>query len=342
MSLAATLLLTCALAHAQTPAVARRGDFPIRVRVSGRVVPTDVFRLKSTIDGRVISVSASTFSWSEHEEPLGMLADKELAAILDAHGSTGSDILEERWQRMYKPTKILCPEDCFVLKKYIRVGQILKPGAILFEAARKLSLEGRVRLESAAFLKKGLELEFWPTSDPSRKQKLKISDYQLDLSGKKGNPGGILTADLSPRATLDPGTPWEGIILAEQKKNTLQVPITALIRHGGAVYLPVKISTGITTEESAEIISGVDDGRAILILPGASLDGTCPHRQEVDPRLLCKTDDLPSDKILPPPSPEVKKKKKIKEEAAAAKTEEPPKKEEPERDPDWGPDPYEE
>lgn len=341
MNTAAFLLFSWSLACAQTTATVRQGDFPIRVRVSGRVVPTDVFRLKSTIDGRVIAVSASTYSWVEPDEPLGMLADKELAAILDAHGSTGSGILEERWQRIYKPTRILCPDECFVLKKYIRLNQILKPGAILFEASRKLSLEGRTNLVSAPLLKKGLEIDFWPTADPSRKQKIKISDYRLDLAGRKGNPGGILTADLSPRATLNPGTEWEGIIIAEIKKKALHVPTAALIRHAGAVYLPVKISTGVTTEDSAEIISGVDDGRAILVLSGAELGATCPHQPEIDPQALCKKISEAEGKPAGPLPLETKK-RVTKEEKEAPPAAEPPKKEEPERDPDWGPDPYEE
>src|ERR1035437_4084456 len=75
----ATLLLGFSVPAlgAQKGAV-RRGELVIRVRVSGTVVPDDVFRLKSTIEGRIESISASTYSWRGSDEPLAMLTHKEL------------------------------------------------------------------------------------------------------------------------------------------------------------------------------------------------------------------------------------------------------------------------
>ena len=86
-----------------------RGDLVVHIKVSGTVVPEDVFRLKSTIAGRIESINPSSFSWRGADEPLAMLAHKELAAMIDARGGQDQSIMEDRWDRVYRPTPIRCP-----------------------------------------------------------------------------------------------------------------------------------------------------------------------------------------------------------------------------------------
>ena len=55
-----------------------------------------------------------------------------------------------------------------------------------------------------------------------------------------------------------------------------------LVRDGDAVYLPVRVSTGITTFGLTQITAGVDEKREILVLDDAHLHGTQRHKQEAD------------------------------------------------------------
>lgn len=277
------LLLLAGLLSAQQTAHVRRGTLDLRIKLTGTVVPDDVFRLKSTIDGRVEAVIVSTHAWAEDGQAIGYLATRELTAIVDARGSTERDILEERWQRVYKPTPIRCPGRCFVLKSYIRPKQWVKPRAVLIEAAKSLRLVGRVRPEDAHRVRDGMEFSFWPAGRPDQVHKGRVKHYVLDVQGERVEPGGTFTLELEPGRWLPPATQWEGAIVPQSKKNVLIVPTGALVRHGDEVFLPVKVSTGVTTDVLTEITAGIEPGRKVLVLDDSQLPPDAErHQPEAD------------------------------------------------------------
>lgn len=281
-------LLAAQAVLAQQPLEVRRGDLEVKVRVSGTVVAEDIVRLKSAIDGRVEDLAASTFTWIVDEKALGYLANKEMAAILDSHNTTEKGVLEERWRKVYQPTPIQCPNDCFVLRRFIKDKDWLKPKSVLFEAALKLQAVGRVRPEDAGYVKDGQAVEMWAVNEPNRKIKARIGRYVLDFQGNKYEPGGTFTIDLGPGRYFNPGTEWEGLVIPVTRKNVLMVPTDSLIRFGDAVYLPVKVSTGITTNELTEITAGTEQKRPILVLDDSKLKEAMKHKREIDPDLVRK------------------------------------------------------
>lgn len=279
----ATLLLAAAVPSlGAAPAAVRRGDLIIRVHVTGTVVPDDVFRLKSTIEGRVESVDASSFSWRGADAPLAMLAYKELAAMIDARGTQHQDLLEDRWSRVYRPTPVRCPDTCYVLKVYAKARTWVKPQAVLFEAASKLKMVGRVRPEDAPLIRDGMGLTFWSLKDPKRRLTGKVAGFILDVQGEKVEPGGTFTLDMTSDRYFDPGTQWEGEIVPFQKNDVLMVPTAALITHDGMTYLPVRVSTGATGAEFTQITAGIEEKREILVLDDAALHGAPRHAKTVD------------------------------------------------------------
>ncbi|MDD5301925.1 MAG: hypothetical protein PHS14_02365 [Elusimicrobia bacterium] len=280
--LAAGLVFIAAHAGAATPAKVKRGNLEIKVKVTGTVVADDIFRIKSTIEGRVESVLTSTYVWRGADQPLAFLAHKELAAMLDSKGSQNVDILEDRWQRVYRPTAARCPDTCFILKNFLKPKTWVKPESVMFEAAATLKLVGRVRPEDAPWIHDGQDLLFWPVKDPKRVLKGRVTKFLLDIQGEKVTPGATFTLIMSPDRFFDPGTEWEGQIIPLSKKDVLYVPTGALIREGGAVYLPVRVSTGVTTQGLTEISSGIEEKRDVLVLDDEQLRGAARHKQETD------------------------------------------------------------
>ena len=282
----ALLLLVAAAtstpALGSTAASVRRGDLIVRVHVTGTVVPDEVFRLKSTIEGRVESVNTSSFSWRGADEPLAMLAYKELAAMIDARGTQHQDLLEDRWSRVYRPTPVRCPDTCYVLKVYAKARAWVKPQAVLFEAAGKLKMVGRVRPEDAPLIRDGMTLTFWSLKDPKRKLTGKVTSFILDVQGEKVDPGATFTMDMTPERYFDPGTQWEGEIVPFQKNDVLMVPTAALISHDGMTYLPVRVSTGVTGAEFTQITAGIEEKREVLVLDDAALRDAVRHARTVD------------------------------------------------------------
>jgi len=284
--LLAALLAHPALARAQQPLEVRRGEIQIKIRVSGTVVTDDIIRLRGAVDGRVEDLSVSTGSWFKPEQTLGHLANKDMAAILDSHNTTEQGVLEDRWKKVYEPTPISCPNDCYVLRVFIKNKEWLKPKALILESAQLLNLVGRVRPEDARWIKDGQEFEFWATEDPTRKFKGRISHYVLDVQGNKVDPGGSFTLSLSPSRYFDPGTDWEGLVIPMVKKGILMVPTDAVIEYGGSSYLAVKISTGLTTHELTEVTAGVREKQDILVLEDKALKEAMRHKMkagEYDP-----------------------------------------------------------
>lgn len=280
--LALLLLALGAPALGATPATVRRGDLIIRVHVTGTVVPEDVFRLKSTIEGRVEKVGASSFTWRGADQPLAMLAYKELAAMIDARGTQHQDLLEDRWSRVYRPTPVRCPDTCYVLKVYARERTWVKPQSVLFEAASKLRMVGRVRPEDAPLVRDGMTLTFWPVKDPKRRLTAKVTNFILDVQGENVNPGATFSMYMTPDRYFDPGTEWEGEIVPFQKNDVLMVPTAALITYDGATYLPVRVSTGVTGAEFTQVTAGVEEKRDVLVLDDAALHGAARHARTVD------------------------------------------------------------
>jgi len=98
----ALLLAAAVPALGAATGAVRRGDLLIPVKVEGTVVPEDVYRLKSTLEGRVEGVNMSSGAWRGADEPLAMdsplrkLGDKVLlsphAASFTVGGGLGPGI----------------------------------------------------------------------------------------------------------------------------------------------------------------------------------------------------------------------------------------------------------
>lgn len=280
--LCAGLVFLAAHAGAATPSKVKRGNLEIRVKVTGTVIADDIFRIKSTIEGRVESVLTSTYVWRGADQHLAFLAHKELAAMLDSKGTQNVDILEDRWQRVYRPTSARCPDTCFILKSFLKPKTWVKPESVMFEAASTLKLVARVRPEDASWIRDGQDLVFWAVNDPKRRLKGRVTKFILDIQGEKVSPGGTFTLIMSPDRYFNPGTAWEGEIVPMSKKDVLYVPTGALISEGGVTYLPVRVSTGITTEGLTQITAGIEVNRAVLVLDDEQLRGSQRHKQEAD------------------------------------------------------------
>jgi len=117
--LSALVLAPCA-SWGQQPLEVRRGQLQIKVRLEGTVVfvPEAVIRLRGAVEGRVEDLAVSTWTWYTAGQPMGHLANKEMAAILDSHNTTEQGVMEDRWKKVYEPTPITCPDDCYVLRVF--------------------------------------------------------------------------------------------------------------------------------------------------------------------------------------------------------------------------------
>ncbi|MFH2204601.1 MAG: hypothetical protein ABIJ96_15915, partial [Elusimicrobiota bacterium] len=247
-----------------------RGSIDLTIHTQGTVRAEKIFRMRSTIEGRVEDVFAKPRVWFPAHKELATVLSKELAAIIDAKSATPAAVMHDRWNGVYKPTPISCPFECYVLKTFARSKKWVEPGALLLEAAQKLRLIGRIPPGSGRFIDEDQILTFWDVKNPNKKLQAKVDDFILDIQGKKVQSAGTFTILLDSRNYLDPGTQWEGTIKPRAKKDVLRVPTSAIIVVDDQAYLPVRISTGITTGEYTEVTAGVASKDQFLFLEKAT------------------------------------------------------------------------
>ncbi len=242
----------------------RQGTLEVTARVAGTVIAEDSLRLKSPIDGRAEEVWPSTGVWVSPKQILGFLLTKETAALLDG-GSSLNQLKENPSKSAFEPVPIACPQDCLLIKSFIRPKQWVKSSALLFEAAAGLRLEAQVSTQ-AQLVRDGMLLQYWDLSHPEKTFTRRVVHYRLQFPEGQAAPVGVFSLKLDEKEFLMPGTPWEGRILISKKNRTLRVPTRALLHHGQETYLPVLVSTGMTTPEWTEITSGAQAQSRILIL----------------------------------------------------------------------------
>ncbi|HAH08416.1 MAG TPA: hypothetical protein DCM05_18130 [Elusimicrobia bacterium] len=311
VSLFAFLAPSAALA--QKVGEVRRGPFRAVVRAQGTVVAEELSHIDSTIEGRIEMVDAAPGDWKDEDDDLATLATLELAAMLDAKSSNSAGIIKDRWQKVFKPNSVRCSARCYVTKAFAKPKKVVKPGAVLFEVAKKLRLIGRIRAGDAKWIREGQLLTFWDARKPGDKRQARVEKLFLDVQGQKVSPGASFSVLLSPKLFLPPGTEWEGEIVVSDKKSTLKVPTSALLRHGDEVFLPVRVSTGITTYEETEILSGVSERARFLLLDPDKMGALKSYEPEP----------------LPPPDPKKEKPAKTRKERRPRAEEDEPEETEP-------------
>ncbi|NNN06585.1 MAG: hypothetical protein HKL90_11850 [Elusimicrobia bacterium] len=327
--LAALPLAPCA--RAQTLDVVRRRDVLLRVQVTGTVEARGIFRLKSTIDGRIEEVRASTGSWRAPADVLATLSSTELAAMLDARGSQDKSVMLDRWGKVYRPTPIRCPDECYVLRSYLRPKSWVRPQAVLFEAARGLTMIAHVRAEDVEKLHAaGLVLTYWTDAAPENRRRTPVTALIPDSPGE-AKSAAHFEIPLSTRLYFPPGTAWSGEIIARVDHDVLAVPSAALIKSGPFYYLPVRVQTGLTADGVTEILSGVEEGRPYLLLDDTQLHGA-ERGGSVLPGSVSVEEAAPAEAPAAAPKPAAPAAKP----APAA----PPPAPAPAAKPDFGDDPY--
>ncbi|PCI40104.1 MAG: hypothetical protein COB53_01875 [Elusimicrobia bacterium] len=277
-SLAAlTLSLLSGPCLAQETGDVSRGPLTVRIKTQGTVRAEDIFRIRSSIEGRIEKISIKPDTWATSKTELGRMLTTELAAMLDSRSTTPSKTMEARWQRIFKPTAIRCPKLCYIMKVFAQEGKVVKPNALLMEAAHKLRIVGRVRPGDSKWVKKGQLVRYWPLNDPKNKVQGRIESFILDTQGETVEPGGTFTILLSPRHFLPPNTEWEGEITIVAKKNVLRVPTDALLYHKGEIFLPVRVSTGVTSYGVTEITSGASRNTRFLQIEASTTSAVQRH-----------------------------------------------------------------
>ncbi|HVA65990.1 MAG TPA: hypothetical protein VNK24_03585 [Elusimicrobiota bacterium] len=265
-------------ARAQEVRQIRRGDIRITVHVHGTVITQNVITLTSTIPGRVEDIYArSTGTWALDSAVLGDVASAHLAAMLDSPTTTDKSVVLARWKSDYPLIPVRCPQDCYLLKISVRTGDWISSGDPLFTAAQTLRLTGVAPAGNAYLIRDGQWLTYWAKDNPTAKFRMPVGNFELDHPGEPENSSSRFAMDMAPGQYFPPGTAWEGVIIPVDHPNALLVPTAAVVEFGGELFLPMPVSTGITTAAWTEISAGAGEGEDYLMLKDSQLGKAQRH-----------------------------------------------------------------
>ncbi len=270
------------------PAWAQRVGRPRRAPLVGAVQPFHgsvgvyhAYRVTGPYEGRVESVLVSPYQWAAKSDILALLASTELAAMLDASQTTPQDIIEKRWESVFKPTEVHCPyESCIVLSVHTASKAKLQTGDLVLVLAEALTVEADVRPPAAIDVAPGQVVEVWSPATAGKRMPAKV----VEVKGRRSN-GQARVVMLLPQGVerLKPGDPIDGEIPLARRERLLIVPQGAITTFQDRTFLNVEVQTGMNNGREVEILSGIDENSSFLVpagVPYQEPDAAPPKKEQ--------------------------------------------------------------
>ncbi len=263
----ASFIIFSRIVSAQEILLVDEHTLAVRIKASGTVAAANVFRLRSAGDGRIETVDVSSGQWAPGSSTLATMADTDMSALMDSRSTTPKSILKDRWRSVYQAAPIECRKDCFILKVYVSPQETVKAHAVLFEAARRLVMSGRIVGDASRFARDGQTLAFWPQGHPESRRTIELSGYKAPPEEETSSAAleGVFSRVMPETNWLAPDTSWEGTIVADSFQDPLAGPGGSLVCMGEEAFFAVSIPTGtMTLGDMKDVKMRVQSGKLLL------------------------------------------------------------------------------
>lgn len=256
-----------ALCFAESVVVVERADVQVLQPMSGTIVPGEKKILNAGFAGRIEALPVPSQSPFRHKETLAIISGRDLAAIIDANATTQQQIVEARWQKIYKPARLRAPFDGFLLETRAGLKEFVKADTPLFVVTPDLSFEAIVPLAGTPGMSKGMAAQVWRPSNPE----LKIPGRVKEVLPGVPSPGkATVRVDILPADDIAmplPGTVMDGQIAVAEKKGVITVPVGAIRHAEGRTFVSVEVEEGLSDGVRTHVTRGLTPGQVILTTP---------------------------------------------------------------------------
>jgi len=253
--------------HGQSVVSVERGQVAVIEPLSGTVIPAEKEVIAAPGEGRVEALPIPTQSPFRKREVLAIVSGPDLAAIIDSHATTPQEVVQERWQKIFKPMRLRAPFDGFLLETKVGLKEKVKADQSLFVVTRRLQFEAAVPLRASSALKPGMRAWLWRPANPALHFPGALREV---LPGVPVADKARVRVDLLPAEDIAlplPGTVLEGSVTVSERRNVVVVPSAALQHVEGRSFVAVEVKEGISDGQRTEILAGLSAGQAILV-PG--------------------------------------------------------------------------
>jgi macrolide-specific efflux system membrane fusion protein len=253
-----------------------RGDLEVSIQATGTVRPRNRLEIKPPLAGRAEEVLAQEGQLVRRGQILAWMSSNERAALLDAARAQGEAEVK-RWAELYRPTAVVSPIDGTVILRAIEPGQSFTTTDSLLVVADRLIVEAQVDETDIAQVRLHQPATIVLDAYPAQPIPAKVG--AIAFESKTVNNVTTYTVDVLPEKVpsfMRSGMTSNVLFRVAQRQNVLWVPSQAVTRKNGASHVQVTaaagsapaetpVQTGISDGRRVEILSGLEEGQAVLV-----------------------------------------------------------------------------
>ena len=254
-----------------------RQDVSITKTATGEVTPQNRVEVKPPIPGRIEQVLAREGDAVTQGQVLAWMSSSDRAALLDAARAQGPEAFA-RWESVYKPAPLISPLNGTLIVRAVEPGQTVATTDPVVVIADRLIVKAQVDETDIGSIKVGQTAFISLDAYPNETTLARVDHVAYEA--KTVNNVTIYQVDVLPDQVpvfMRSGMTATVTFTVAAKPNALVVPSEA-VRHKGAEASvlvpgtaswtgpePRSVATGITDGKFTEILSGLEEGDAILV-----------------------------------------------------------------------------
>ena len=257
----------------------RRGSLEISILATGVVQPQNRLEIKPPIAGRAETVLVDAGLRVKKGQILVWMSSTERAALLDAARARGPEELKT-WEDYYKATPVLAPIDGTVIQRNIQPGQTFATADAILVMSDRLAIQAQVDETDIAQIRLKQKAKVILDAYPGNTIPAHVDKIAYDA--KTVNNVTTYIVDVLPEETpkfMLSGMTANVSFIAEAKNDVLVLPSEAikkkpdgtsyvLRRAGNGQTNPLEqsVKTGISDGKRTEVLAGLSEGDAVLVL----------------------------------------------------------------------------
>lgn len=262
------------------PATAEKGPIEQSIDATGSVAPRNRVEIKPPVGGRIEKLLVDEGDKVTTGQVVAWMSSTDRTAILDAARAQGPEAVK-KWEDAYKPTAVFASLPGEVILNNVVVGQAVDAGTVIYAVADTLIVNASVDESDIGKISLGQKARIRLDAYPDQPVDGKVFDILFE--GK--NVSNVITYGVKVRPDKVPPFFRSQMtanvsFLIKRKEDALLVPAAAVKDAPGGkrvVTVPSadkkstetrEVKTGIETEESVEIVSGLEEGDKVLLPQG--------------------------------------------------------------------------
>lgn len=268
-----------------------KGDLDVTILSTGVVQPENRLEIKPPISGRIEDVFVDEGQYVKKGQVLVLMSSIERAALLDAARARGVGELK-KWETFYRPAPILAPINGTIILRNVEPGQSFTTADAVLVMSDRLTVKAQVDETDIAEIKLDQKADVILDAYPDDNIPAHVDKIAYDATTI--NSVTTYIVDVLPEETpefMRSGMTANVRFAVASEKGVLLLPVNAVKNREGRQYVMLpptssvssptekEIETGISNGKKVEIVSGLQEGDAVLVeqpKSGSAAAGSSP------------------------------------------------------------------